>query len=238
MKKIFLIVLLSCGLYSSSVLKFYSTSKPLHKYIIKSQVSGSITYINDDIKGKFAKNSTILKIDDKVDKVRLKQLQNKLYILNKLINIEQKNYNHIKKFKFKSQLEKDAQLTKLLNLKSQKADIKPNITSLQETVSNKTLLSSSDYIYDIAVEVGEWVNMGSPLYEAHDLSKAKLTIYIPIDIAGQIKTKTIYIDDIKTAYKIDKLYKVADKKHISSYKCEIIINSPTNFSSLKKIEFK
>ncbi len=238
MRYFIFIAMIVASLYASGVSKFYSTAEPLHKYIVKSQVSGQVRYINDDIKGKFASSSTIVLIDDKVDKVKLKQYQNKLYIQNRLIKIEQTSYNSIKKFKFKSQLEKDIQLTKLLNLRSQKADMVSNIASLKQTVHSKTLTEANNYIYDIAVQVGQWVNPGSVLYEAHDLDKAKLTIYVPIDIADKLTKKTIYIDDIKTTYKIDKLYKVADKKHISSYRCEIIIDSPTNFSSLKKIEFK
>lgn len=238
MRYLSLIIIVAVGLYASDVLKFYSTAKPLHKYIVKSQVSGQVKYVNDNIKGNFASSSAIVKIDDKVDKIKLRQFKNKLNILNRLITIEQKNYNSIKNFKFKSQLEKDAQLTKLLNLKLQRADMISNVAQVRDTVSNKTLIESQNYIYDITVEVGEWVSFGSVLYEAHDLNKAKLTIYVPIDTANKLKLKTIYIDDKKTNYKIDKLYKVADKKHISSYKCEIIISSPANFSSLKKIEFK
>ena len=94
------------------------------------------------------------------------------------------------------------------------------------------------YIYNIAVEVGDYVNPGVLLYTVMDLSKAKVEIFIPIDDIKNISNKSIYIDGTKTDLKISKLYTVADTTHISSYKCEIIIPNPTQFSSLVKVEFR
>ena len=71
-----------------------------------------------------------------------------------------------------------------------------------------------------------------------DISKGKLTFYIPISKAKTIKSKTIYLDDKKTDLKISKLYTIADTEHISAYKCEIDIPSPATFSNLTKISFK
>lgn len=76
------------------------------------------------------------------------------------------------------------------------------------------------------------------LYEAKDLSKAKLEIFIPINDVESLMSKTIYLDNEATDLKIDKVYKVADATHISSYKAEIIVNNPKQFSKLVKIEFK
>ena len=71
-----------------------------------------------------------------------------------------------------------------------------------------------------------------------DLNKGKVEVYIPISEAKSIVSKTIYIDGKKTNLKISKLYAVADTKHISSYKCEINIPNPKQFSVLVKVEFK
>jgi hypothetical protein len=73
---------------------------------------------------------------------------------------------------------------------------------------------------------------------AKDLSKGKLEIFLPINSANSYTNKTIYLDSVKTDLKINKIYKVADSKNISSYKCEIIIPNPKKFSKLVKIEFK
>ena len=92
-------------------------------------------------------------------------------------------------------------------------------------------------INNINVKLGDFVNAGALLYVADDLSKAKVEIFLPIDKAKVQSSKVIYINGKETTYKINKLYKVADIKHISSYKCEIIIDAPKKFSELVKIEF-
>ncbi len=76
------------------------------------------------------------------------------------------------------------------------------------------------------------------LYEAKNLDKGKLEIFIPISDVNSIKDKKIYLDGKVTDLKIDKIFDVADSKHISSYKAEIIITNPKTFSRLVKIEFK
>ena len=93
-------------------------------------------------------------------------------------------------------------------------------------------------MYNIAVEVGDYVTPGVLLYTSMDLSAGKLEIFVPIDTAKEIQNKTIFLDGKKTDLKISKLYDVADTNHISSYKCEIIVPSPQLFSNLVKIEFK
>jgi hypothetical protein len=71
-----------------------------------------------------------------------------------------------------------------------------------------------------------------------DFSKGKLEFFIPINDAEMLKSKTIFLDGEKTDLKINKMYQVADSTHISSYKCEIVIKNPKEFSKLYKIEFK
>jgi hypothetical protein len=54
-----------------------------------------------------------------------------------------------------------------------------------------------------------------------------------------IYQKIVYLNDKKTEYKIDKIWKMADEKFISSYRAEIIIASPSeSFSKLMKVEIK
>jgi len=88
------------------------------------------------------------------------------------------------------------------------------------------------------VKKGDYVNPGTLLYTAYDLSSAKVEVFVPIKQADTLKNKTIYINDKKTNLKINKMHNVADTKHISSYKCEIILNKPTKFSEVLKVSFK
>ncbi|RXJ75128.1 HlyD family secretion protein, partial [Arcobacter sp. F155] len=85
---------------------------------------------------------------------------------------------------------------------------------------------------------GDYVTAGTLLYEAKDLSKGKLEIYVPILDIDDIKNKTIYLDGEKTNLKIEKIFDVADSQHISSSKVKIVLNNPKKFSRLIKIEFK
>ncbi len=235
MRYLFVFLVLISSLFS---MEFYAKLEPINNYSVKSAVSGKVIYTNDEIEGKFANNSIVVKIDSEVNEVELKQSLNKLESINQMIDIQQKNYERLLKISSKSGFEKDTQKLNVINLESSKADMLIKIATLKDTIKNKKLMEKNNYIYNIAVEKDDYVNPGTLLYEAKDLSKGKLEIYVPIADVDTIKTKTIYIDDEKTDLKINKIYDVADSKHISSYKCEIIINNPKTFSRLVKIEFK
>lgn len=231
-----LMFLLSNMLFS---MEYYSKLEPINSYVVKSAVSGLILYTNDNVEGRVVKNkTTIIEIDSAVDKIDLVQTKKKLKIIESMIEIEDNNYNRLQKVSSKSAFEKDNQKIKALNLKSSKSDLIIKFETLKDRIKKKSLLEIDSYIYNIAVEKNDYVNPGTVLYEAKDLSKGKLEIFIPISDLQSIQEKTIFIDDSKTDLKIDKIYKVADTKHISSYKCEIIINNPKTFSRLVKIEFK
>jgi hypothetical protein len=81
--------------------------------------------------------------------------------------------------------------------------------------------------------------MGIPLAQIKDLTKAKLVLFLEADEVESVKSKTIYIDDKATKYKISKIWSVADEKFISSYRAEIVVDNPKeSFSKLLKVEFK
>lgn len=234
--KIFLALITS--VYSLFAVEYYAKVEPVHNYIIKSAVSGKVVYVNDAIEGEKANNSMIVQIDNYVNKVELRETKKKLEAINSMINLEDTNYNRLKKLTSKSGYEKDNQKIKVINLQTQRSDLKIRIATLQDTIKNKELKEEKNYIYNIAVKEGDYVNPGTVLYESKDLSKGKVQIFIPIADVDMIKSRTIYIDGKKSGLKIEKIYKVADAKHISSYKCEIIIPNTKSFSRLVKIEFK
>ena len=219
-------------------MEYYAKVEPLNSYIIKSSVNGKVIFVNTKIEGKKANTSTIIKIDSDVNEVELQQTKSKLNSMNSMIDLEDKNHQRLKKVTSKSGFEKDNQKIKVLNLQSQKSDLLIKIATLKDTIENKKLMEKNTYIYNISVKEGDYVTPGTVLYETKDLSKGKVEIFIPIADAQVIANKTIYIDDKKSDLKIDKIYKVADDKHISSYKCEIIIPNVAQFSRLVKIEFK
>ena len=234
-KKISVLLLLSTIGFAS---EYYAKVEPVSIYNVKSSVSGKVLYVNKDIESKNIKNDTIVKIDANVNKIDLKQSKIKLKGLKDILTIEKNTLNSFKKVSSKSRFDKDNQRIKILNVTSSISDLETKIATLNDLITNKTLKEQNKYIYNIAVEIGDYVNPGTLLYTAMDLTKGKLEIYIPISKANEIKTKTIYLNDVKTDLKISKLYTVSDTKHISSYKCEINIPTPKEFSSLTKIEFR
>lgn len=223
---------------SAFATEFYAKLEPINTYVVKAAVSGEVIYANEKIEGHTAKNSTIIRIDSKVNRIDLDGSLTKLKILKNMVSVEQKNYEKIKKVSTKSAFEKDAQKLKVLNYESQIADLETKIATLRDQINKKTLKEKSGYIYSVDVKKGDYVNPGSQLYVVKDLSKGKLEIFLPIDMAQSYKSKAIYLDGKKTDLKINKLYSVADSKHISSYKCEIIVPDPKQFSKLVKVEFK
>lgn len=235
MKKIVLLIVFVSSLFSQ---EFYSKIEALNSYVIKASVSGKVIYTNDDIEGKTSNNSIIVKLDDKVDVLELKQNKNKLGFLNEMIIIEKNNYKRLKKVSSKSIFDKENQKIKYINLESQKTDLLVKISFLEDKIKNKELLEKDMYIFSLKVKKGDYVNPGTILYESKDLSKGKIEIFIPISKASDFELKTIYLNDKKTDLKINKIYKVADSKHISSLKVEIIIPNVKTFSRLAKIEFK
>jgi hypothetical protein len=234
----FILFLLTLNANNISSIDYFSRALPLDEYIIKSSTSGKVDYVNSDIEGRTANNSLIIQLDDKINKIELQQLTSKLNILDKMILIESTNFNRINNISSKSKFDKDNQQLKVLNLKSTRTDLKIRIETLHDTIINKKFIETNRYIYNLKIKEGDFVNPGSTLYIAQDLSKAKLVIFIPIKYAKDIKEMIIYLNNKKTNYKISKLYNVADKEHLSTYRCEIIIDKPKNFSTLYKVEFK
>ncbi|MCD4758158.1 MAG: HlyD family secretion protein [Arcobacteraceae bacterium] len=217
---------------------YFAKVEPINSYTVKSSVSGKVIYANSALESKIAQNAMVVKLDDSVDLIELEQSQEKLGNMQQVLKLQDNTLESFKRVSSKSQFDRDNQKIVILNTASTINDLKTKIATLKDTIKNKNLSEKNSYIYDVSVEVGDYVTPGTLLYTAMDLSKGKVEIFIPIDDAATIQDKEIYLDDKKSDLKIAKLYDVADSKHISSYKCEIIIPSPEKFSKLVKIEFK
>ena len=234
--KIIWIFLLSISTIFAS--EYYAKLEPIDSFQVKSAVAGKVVFSNSKIEGSKANNSTIIELDSSVNKIELEQSKNKLKYIEEMITIEKNNYDRLNQVSSKSAFEKDTQKLKVINLESSKADMIIKIESLKDTIDNKKLIEKSNYIFNIAVKEGDYVNAGTLLYESKDLSKGKLEIFVPIAQINEIKNKDIYLDDVKSDVKISKIYDVADVTNISSYKVELIISNVNTFSKLVKIEFR
>lgn len=218
--------------------EYFAKLEPVESYQVKAAVAGKVIYSNSDIEGLKANNSTIIELDSVLNKVELEQSKNKLKFIEDMLRIEKNNYDRLNQVSSKSEFEKDTQKLKVINLESSKADMIIKIETLKDIIANKKLVEKSNYIFNIAVKEGDYVNAGTLLYEAKDLSKGKLEIFVPISSIQEIKNKDVYIDGVKSDTKISKIYDVADATNISSYKVELILTNIQIFSRLVKIEFK
>jgi len=232
--------LVLCFLFISTAFsdEYYAKLEPVQTYVIKSSVSGKVIFSNNKIEGLSANNSKIIELDSKVEKLELHQVNKKISLIAKMLKIEDKNYERLKKVRTKSEFDKDVQLLKSLNLQSSKSDLIIRKVVLKDIIQKKVLIESNRYIYNVNVKKDDYVTAGTVLYEVKDLSKGKLEIFVPINETKGLKNKTIFLNGNKTEIKIDKIYKVAHSKHISSYKVDIIVPNPKIFSRLVKIEFK
>jgi len=264
MKKLLLILLLPLSLVAKV---HYAKVEPLETLTLKSAVSAQVTLVKIKLEGTKVSNSTIIKLDDKLDHIKLKSSKSSINLVNSMIKTNQQiltalssslerqkaYYVRISTIDSASKTQKDnafysynnaktqyfSTKEKIDSLKKQKLDLNYEIARLKDSISKKTIIIKNKFLDKLLVNRGDFVNMGTPLAQLKDLSSAKLVLFLETDELKNIRKQSIYIDDKKTKYKISKIWSVTDEKYISSYRTEILIKEPKeNFSKLLKVEFK
>ena len=244
MKKYLFLIFLSSFLFG-----FYGKVEPYRTFLIKSDVSGKVVEVNKSCEGGFCKG-VVIQIDDYQNRLDLKNLENQLITMKKILESEKliverkrKNFQIFNKLKTKSQFEKDNKffdyqnsLISLYQTKNSILKLETDIKKLKDTISKKRIVFKN-YIYSLKVEKGDFVNVGTALAITMDINLTKIDIFIPIDNISTIKDKTIFINNKKSDFKISKIYQVADDKYVTSYKVEIIGHYP-KISDVVKVEFK
>ena len=245
---------------------YYAKVEPIDTRSISSNVSGLVIYADEVNLGKILGTKPYIKIDSELDVKELNHTKDKLIYLRNTVaanekilkNLEsslirkRKNYQMVESLKIKSQVEKDREYNDLINsenqflntqkeiynLKVQITDLKLRRERLVRSVEDKNLKANGYVLYELNVKAGQVVNPSTPLARVADISKAKLTIYLNRDDLLNAKNKVVYLDGIKTDYKITRVVNIADSKNISKYMAQIIVPSPEIFSNLVKIELK
>jgi multidrug resistance efflux pump len=258
-------------LFLSPILIFakvhYAKIEPYESITLKSAVSAQVVSAKIELEGKLIKNSTIIQLDDRLDKIKLKSDREALILIDNMIESNQNNlsslseslerqeayYNRISTIISASETQKDKAFysyisaktqyfstqEKIDSLKKQKLDLNYNIERLKDSISKKSIRVKKRFLYKLLVNRGDFVNMGVPLAQIKNLTRAKLVLFLEADEIKDIKSKKIYIDGKVTKYKISKIWSVTDEKFISSYRTEIVIKNPKkSFSKLLKVEFK
>lgn len=262
--KILLLILTPLLLFSKV---YYAKLEPIESITLKSAVLAQVTMAKIKLEGTKVSNSTIIKLDDKLDNIKLKSSRSSLKIIDKMINtnkailialqssLERKEeyYNRMSTIISASKTQKDnafygyinekrqylSTKEKIDSLKKQTIDLNYEIARLKDNISKKSIHIKNKFIYKLLVHKGDFVNMGTPLAIVKDLTSAKLVLFLEADELKEIRKKAIYIDNKRTNYKIYKIWSITDEKYISSYRTEILIKNPKNiFSKLLKVEFK
>jgi len=264
MKKIVsLLLLASMALLAKD---YYSKVEPYEILTISSNVSGQVTFADEKREGKVLDKKAYVKIDDKLDRIELTNVSKKITLLKNTLKLnesikknyeeilakKQKNYDNIKALKTKSVIEKDREFYDVVatqntlistakevdNLKVQINDLNLRSAQLRKSIADKSLSAKGHVLYSLNVKEGQVVNPGMELSKVADISKAKLTVYLNSKDMKNAQDKIIYLNGKKTMYKINRLWRIADSIHLSSYKAEIVIKAPKHFSELMKIELK
>ena len=259
---ILLIILLE-GLYAN---EYYSKAEPYRLYTLQSNVSGQVVKADENLEGKKLFGTDFIVIDDELDQKELRYLKEKKASYEKSLELNKEmnenyllmfqkkneNYERIKDLPIKSSVEKDKEffdlsstqnlqlstLEKIETIYTTLSDTALRIEQLKRSIKDKHISAKNRVLYSLDVKKGQVVAPGMNLAVVADVSKAKLTIFLNADDVAEVKDKTIYLNGAKTAYKIDKIWPLTDVEHISSYKTEILIKAPHQFSQLYKIEFK
>jgi len=246
--------------------EYYSKAEPYRFYTLQSNVTGLVVKSNEDLEGKKLPLEAFIVIDDELDQKELALLKQKKTNLEKSLKLNVKmeknlsvmiekkneNYERIKDLPIKSSVEKDKEffdlsttqnqqlstLEKLETISSSLSDTQLRLEQLKRSIQDKHIRAEGMVLYKLHVKKAQVVAPGMSLAEVADISRAKLTVFLGSDELRDIKEKKIYLDDSATDYKIDKIWPLSDSEHISSYRAEIVIRAPQQFSRLYKIEFK
>lgn len=246
--------------------EYYSKAEPYAFYTLQANVSGLVLMADERMEGKRLGNKNFILLDDELNKKELSSLLQKKINLKKSLELNKKmsknlsiiiqkkntNYERIKDLPIKSNVEKDKEffdlsntqnqelstLEKIETINSQLQDTKFRIEQLKRFIKDKHISAKDMVLYKLYVKKGQVVANGMNLAEIADVSKAKLTIFLNQDEIQEVDRKDIYLNGKLTSYKIDKIWPLSDSEHISSYKTEILIEAPKQFSQLYKIEFK
>ncbi len=245
----------------------YAKVEPYENIILKSAVSAQVIEVRRSLEGQIVDSDMIIQLDSQLNETELESNRNTLQLIDNMIatnlsikdalqeslSRQEEYYYNILKLGSIPKTKKDSAFysyissktkyfstqEKIENLSKQQIDIRYNMQRLEDQISKKTIFVNNKFVYKLLVNEGDFVNMGTPLAQLKDLSRAKLVLFLTQEELKNIELKTIYLDGKKTDYIISKQWSVADEKFISAYRTEIIIDNPTyKFSKLVKVEFK
>ncbi len=245
----------------------YAKVEPYESIILKSAVSALVIEVDLDAEGQMIDGKAVISLDNTLDKVNVQSSKESLILLQQMHDInediahslsdtvkrQEGYFNRIDKLTTASKTQKDNAYSsftsaktqylgtreKVINLEKQILDMQYKVAQLEDSISKKSIILNNKYLYKLMVRKGDFVNPGTALAEINDASRAKLVLFLEPEELDDIDQKSVYLNGEKTEYKVNKVWKVADEKFISSYRAEIYMPAPKGvFSKLMKVEIK
>ncbi|WP_108061599.1 efflux RND transporter periplasmic adaptor subunit [Poseidonibacter lekithochrous] len=241
MKKILTFALLS---FTTLFAKEYMAQiKTYEMYEIKSQTSGIINIVNKNLESKYIKNKELLiKIDSKDEEIDLQKNRNSYEIQKEIVKIKEQNYKAKKRISQLSLYDKNNEKLSFLEAKKELSNLGQTVKKLENEISKKTFVIKNRYIDKIFVDKGEYVNIGDKLFNSYDITKLKISLFLSQEEIKNIDSKTLYIENKKSYFKVDKIHKIKDENKISRYKVEFIKDNTKEenyfFDKVVKVELK
>ena len=214
-------------LIATFLFAYQAKVEPIEIYNISAKTNADVIFVQKE--GSYI-NGTFLKQDSKQEEIDLKKIINQIAITKDKINLQkeivakkEEIYKRFKRLKTKSLEEKNLKFYDYANAKMQLLNLKNELNSLIATkeklqdIIEKKSLKAKGYLYKLFVKKGEFAPAGKIVAQIADISKQKVTIYIPINqkIPNKIKIK----NHIFTLYK---KITIPDSTYITSYKVEYI----------------
>lgn len=217
----------------------YAKLEPYESVTLKSAVSALVLDVDLEAEGSLVDQKRVIYLDDRLDKINLKTSKENLLILEETLKRKESYFHRINKLKTASATQKDEAFYSFSSAKTQYLDMQFKIAQLEDSIEKKSIVLHHQYLYEIAVREGDYVTPGAPLAKVVDASRAKLVLYLDPEELKGIEEKSVYLDGKKSELKVDKVWRVADEKFISSYRAEIYLDAPEgSFSKLVKVELK
>lgn len=241
LKIILLLVLFS---FLNLFAKEYMTQiNPIEKIEIRSQSSGEIKYVNEELESNFVKlNQVLIEINSKDEELELQKERSSFSIQKEIVKIKAENYQAKNRIKGISRYEKSNEKLSFLESKKELVLTQQNIKKLQNEISKKVFRIENRYISTIFVKKDEYVNIGDKLFDMYNISNLKITLYLTQKEIKSLVNKNIFIDGVQSDFKIYKINKVKDEIKVSRYKVDFIMKNKTLdnyfFNEIVKVEIK
>ncbi|HHD78277.1 MAG TPA: hypothetical protein ENK98_01350 [Epsilonproteobacteria bacterium] len=217
----------------------YAKVEPYDSVILRSAVSALVMDVDVDAEGSVVHQKRVILLDDRLDKMNLKISKAKLETLSETLQRQESSFKRMNKLKTASVSQKDTAYYSFASTKTQYLDMQYRIAQLEDSIQKKSLVLNDKYLYKLMVRKGDFVAPGSALAQVMQTNRAKLVLFLEPEELKNLESKHVYIDGKETSYRVNKVWKVADEKFISSYRVEIYIDAPKeSFSTLLKVEIK